>query len=149
MDSDEWIAKLKPFKQFIHDILSSKKKPAVRVALLDDGAKLADLNGKQKGASFRPDNEEYFVGPCSHGTEMARCIREICPMAELHIARLDDSQNVENQKFTTASAYKVRLTVRTTSQITRVLNLFPGSAMGNRNGGGHYLHELDVQNEGQ
>lgn len=118
-NSDEWIRKLFAFKEFINGVLGPKEKPSVRVALLDDGAKLTGLHGKQKGASFRPDNEEYFAGPCSHGTEMARCVRDICPMAELYIARLDDSQMVENQKFTTASAYKVRLTNNHSSQTTR------------------------------
>ena len=91
------------------EILEPKKQPSVKIALLDDGAKLTGLHGKQAGVSFRPDDGAYFVGPCSHGTEMARCIREICPMAELYIARLDDS--IENQRFTTASAYKVRLAI--------------------------------------
>ena len=107
--SGEWIEELFQFKQFLYGVLNSKEKPSVKVALLDDGAKLTDLSGKQDGSSFRPDKEGYFVGPSTHGTEMARCIRTICPMAELYIARLDDSQKVENQKFTTASACKVRL----------------------------------------
>lgn len=38
---------------------------------------------------------------------MARCIRDVCPMAELYIARLDDSGQDENQKFTIASCYEV------------------------------------------
>jgi hypothetical protein len=112
--SAEWIEKMFDFKQFVSSMLDEKKRPSVRVALLDDGAKLDGLDGRQKGESFRLDNAEYFVGPCSHGTEMARCIREICPMAELYIARLDDSRVGENQKFTTDSCYKVRLTVRDT-----------------------------------
>jgi hypothetical protein len=77
------------------------------VALLDDGAKLTDLHGIQIGASFCPDDEPYFVGPCSHGTSMAKCIRDVCPMAELYIARLDVSRKEENQKFTVRSAVKV------------------------------------------
>ena len=82
-------------------------KLSVKVALLDDGSKLQGLDGKQKGESFRLDNEAFFVGPCSHGTEMARCIRDVCPMAELYIARLDDSRQGENQKFTIESCHKV------------------------------------------
>ncbi|KAK1765997.1 hypothetical protein QBC33DRAFT_516409 [Phialemonium atrogriseum] len=37
---------------------------------------------------------------------MAHCIREVCPMARLYIARLDDSRLVENQKFTIASCHQ-------------------------------------------
>ncbi|BAE62354.1 unnamed protein product [Aspergillus oryzae RIB40] len=81
---------------------------SARVALLDDGAKLTGKYGKQKGQSFHPDKEEYFVGPCIHGTKMADYIRQLCPEVELLIARLDDSRKVESgQRFTTASAYKV------------------------------------------
>lgn len=79
----------------------------VKVAILDDGAKLGGLNGIQKGKSFNPNNEEYFVGPCEHGTQMAMCVRKICPMAALYIARLDDSYSKENQKFTISSCYEV------------------------------------------
>lgn len=80
---------------------------SARVTLLDDGAKLTGKYGKQKGQSFHPDKEEYFVGPCIHGTKMADYIRQLCPEVELLIARLDDSRKVESgQRFTTASAYK-------------------------------------------
>lgn len=90
--------------------LGLPNRPTVKVALLDDGAKLTDLHGKQEGRSFRAGDETYFVGPCEHGTEMARCIRDICPMAELYVGRLDDSRDVENQKFTLSTCHQVRLT---------------------------------------
>jgi hypothetical protein len=84
-----------------------KAPPRIKVAILDDGAKLADLNGVQQGWTFRLDNQEYFVGPCKHGTEMAVCVRDVCPFVELFIARLDDSHIREpNQKFTIASCTK-------------------------------------------
>lgn len=102
----------------------ARDKLSVRVALLDDGADLKYLNGKQQGMTFRPDKQDYFVGPCSHGTEMAQCIRKICPLAELYIARLDDSRKNENQKFTTASAFKVKLTVRATLADQQRANFF-------------------------
>lgn len=88
---------------------SNYNKPSVKVALLDDGCKLEVLEGEQKGQSFRLDQEEFFVGPCSHGTQMAHCILNVCPNAELYIARLDDSRKAENQKFTIASCCKVNL----------------------------------------
>lgn len=82
---------------------------SVKVALLDDGCKLKILEGKQQGQSFHHHHEEYFVGNCSHGTEMARCIREVCPKAELYIARLDTSGIPDKQKFTIASCCEVSL----------------------------------------
>ena len=113
LKSSEWVVKLKPFVDFIANV--PEKKPSVRVALIDDGANLINLDGVrvQGGESFRSDNVAYFVGPCSHSTEMARCIGAICPMAELYIARLDDSRERDGGAFTIASAYKVRLTIRT------------------------------------
>ncbi|KAK1480506.1 hypothetical protein CTAM01_14346 [Colletotrichum tamarilloi] len=104
-DTNAWIGYLLNFKQFMHNLELSNK-PSIKVALLDDGAKLTDLHGQQNGRSFRADKEEFFVGPCEHGTAMARCIREVCPMAELYIARLDDSRHVENQKFTITSCHQ-------------------------------------------
>lgn len=62
----------------------------------------------RRAGSFRPDNQEYFVGPCSHGAEMAYSVRDVCPMAELCIARLDDSAEDERkEKFTVASCHEV------------------------------------------
>lgn len=88
----------------------AEKKPSVKVALLDDGCRLDNLHGgTQRGISFHSDHSEFWVGSCSHGTEMARCIRDVCPMAELYIARLDDSGKYENQKFTIPSCCDVSL----------------------------------------
>jgi hypothetical protein len=85
--------------------------PSVKTAILDDGADLDSVRGmKVRGRSFRADKKEWFVGPRGHGTEMARCIKTMCPMAELYIARLDDSRKAENQKFTIRSCVKIQLT---------------------------------------
>ncbi|KAJ4385272.1 hypothetical protein N0V93_010333 [Gnomoniopsis smithogilvyi] len=95
---EEWIEELKAYKQFINYLGNAipmngeEPPPMVKVAILDDGARLADLNGVQHGWSFCADNQKYFVGPCKHGTEMAVCVRDICPVSELCIVRLDDSQ---------------------------------------------------------
>lgn len=100
----EWIEELRRYKQYIQ---KSYPPPKVKVAILDDGARLADLNGVQHGWSFRADSREYFVGPCKHGTEMAVCVRDICPLAELYIARLDDSQTTDkSHAFTISSCVK-------------------------------------------
>lgn len=110
---EEWIEELKAYKQFITNFGNAaqmegeKPAPKVKVAILDDGARLADLNGVQQGWSFRADSQEYFVGPCKHGTEMAVCVRDICSVAELYIARLDDSQvSEQSQAFTISSCVK-------------------------------------------
>ncbi|KAL7964342.1 hypothetical protein HDV63DRAFT_274884 [Trichoderma sp. SZMC 28014] len=106
-ESSEWIDRLKGFLEFIVNLdrnFEAEKKPSVKVALLDDGCRLDNLHGgTQRGISFHSDHSEFWVGSCSHGTEMARCIRDVCPMAELYIARLDDSGKYENQKFTIPS----------------------------------------------
>ncbi|KAK0667485.1 hypothetical protein QBC41DRAFT_395918 [Cercophora samala] len=105
----EWIEELKGYKSFIKNFdLVGAKEPSVKVAILDDGAKLADLeDGVQLGETFRLDKAEFFVGPCEHGTEMALCVREIFPDAELYIARLDDSGQTEpNKRFSIASCVK-------------------------------------------
>ncbi|KAK5988025.1 Intracellular serine protease-like protein [Cladobotryum mycophilum] len=98
----DWVERLKEFKSFILNLKPSEL-PSVKVALLDDGARLEDLHGIQHGRSFWPGKPAYFAGPGEHGTEMARCIRTMCPRAELYIARLDDSRKQENQKFTILS----------------------------------------------
>ncbi|KAJ3547139.1 hypothetical protein NM208_g1666 [Fusarium decemcellulare] len=104
--SKEWITELQEFREFVLNLDLGESRPPVKIALLDDGCKLTGLHGKQIGKSFRADGQEYFVGDCEHGTQMACCIREVCPMAELYIARLDDSRDVENQKFTIASCHE-------------------------------------------
>ncbi|OHF04298.1 hypothetical protein CORC01_00637 [Colletotrichum orchidophilum] len=110
---EEWIEELKAYKQFITNlgnaasIEGGKPAPKAKVAILDDGARLADLNGVQSGWSFRADGQEYFVGPSPHGTEMAVCVRDICSVAELYIARLDDSHVSEkSHAFTISSCVK-------------------------------------------
>ncbi|KAI1129289.1 hypothetical protein F5Y10DRAFT_157680 [Nemania abortiva] len=90
----DWVGKLQGFNNAMHNFLRNRKHqetdPVVKVALLDDGVKLHSLEGEQIGRSFRP-GQDWWVGPSTHGTEMASCIRSVCPMAKLYIARLDDS----------------------------------------------------------
>ncbi|KAF9771633.1 hypothetical protein IL306_010721 [Fusarium sp. DS 682] len=94
---------LEDFKSFVVNLMNKYQEGSVKIALLDDGSKLEWLKGTQTGNSFRDDGRAYFVGDCEHGTQMAHYIREVCPMAELYIARLDDSGDCENQKFSIAS----------------------------------------------
>ncbi|KAK1839394.1 hypothetical protein CCHR01_17980 [Colletotrichum chrysophilum] len=52
LDTNQWIAQLKNFKSFMLNlkINNSSEKPRIKVALLDSGAKLTDLNGALKWA---------------------------------------------------------------------------------------------------
>ena len=151
--SREWIDRLNDFKSFLRNV-GLEDGVSVKVALLDDGSKLQELNGKQKGQSFRPDNEEFFVGPCSHGTQMARCIRSVCPMAELYIARLDDSRQSENQKFTISSCHEVSIRrvgfapLIIVAGSANCLVHYIGATVGFRYGSRRHLDELDVREEG-
>ena len=86
-----------------------KPKPIVKVAILDNGASLDSLKSGYPiyPQTFRADNVEHWVGSCPHGSDMVKCVLDVCPFAELYIARLDDSGLAEKQKFTTMSCYKV------------------------------------------
>ncbi|KAI0437936.1 hypothetical protein F4803DRAFT_536878 [Xylaria telfairii] len=110
---NEWLANLQRFTDILGEMgqrleaeYADSKKPVVRVALVDDGCKLTELRGIQEGYSFRSPTDTFFVGPCSHGTLMANCIRRVCPNVELVIIRLDDSRRNENQRFTISSCCK-------------------------------------------
>ncbi|RDH34310.1 peptidase S8/S53 domain-containing protein [Aspergillus welwitschiae] len=83
------------FMAQINSHLEGKLK--VKVAILDDGVNLVEIEEEnQKGESFSP-TQEYWVGPCKHGTAMAKCVRQIYPSAELIIALLDDSRSNDSQ----------------------------------------------------
>lgn len=83
----------------------------VKVAILDDGVNLDEFEEEtQQGDSFSP-TQEYWVGPCKHGTAMAKCVQQIYPSAELIIARLDDSRSNDSQHpFTIRSCTQVCIT---------------------------------------
>lgn len=83
----------------------------VKVAILDDGVNLVEIEEEnQQEESFSP-TQEYWVGPCKHGTAMAKCVRQIYPSAELIIARLYDSRSNDSQHpFTIRSCTQVCIT---------------------------------------
>ncbi|QYT04591.1 hypothetical protein H0G86_011493 [Trichoderma simmonsii] len=102
----DWLHELSLFKEFIVN-LARKSDLAVKVAVIDDGCRLADFKGAEPtGNSFCADDRAYFAGQCEHGTSMARCIREVCPTASLYIARLDVTGKEEAQPFTVKSCCK-------------------------------------------
>ncbi|KAI1123277.1 hypothetical protein F5Y10DRAFT_252199 [Nemania abortiva] len=83
------------------------KMPSVRVALIDTGVSIAPGLGitVEKGKSFcdaKSGFRDWFVEPFEHGTYMAYCIREICPVVKLYAARLDDTRG--GSEFTVRSA---------------------------------------------
>ncbi|GLA44484.1 hypothetical protein AnigIFM63309_003392 [Aspergillus niger] len=92
--SGEWIEEFSGYMGFMAQINSHLEgKLKVKVAILDDGVNLDEIEEEnQQGDSFSP-TQEYWVGPCKHGTAMAKCVRQIYPSAELIIARLDDSRS--------------------------------------------------------
>ncbi|GKZ98261.1 hypothetical protein AnigIFM59636_002666 [Aspergillus niger] len=95
--SGEWIEEFSGYTGFMAQINSHLEgKLKVKVAILDDGVNLDEIEEEnQQGDSFSP-TQEYWVGPCKHGTAMAKCVRQIYPSAELIIARLDDSRSNDN-----------------------------------------------------
>ncbi|GCB24990.1 hypothetical protein AAWM_07875 [Aspergillus awamori] len=94
----EWIEEFSGYTGFMAQINSHLEgKLKVKVAILDDGVNLDEIEEEnQQGDSFSP-TQEYWVGPCKHGTAMAKCVRQIYPSAELIIARLDDSRSNDSR----------------------------------------------------
>ncbi|KAL3254402.1 hypothetical protein ABHI18_008975 [Aspergillus niger] len=94
----EWIEEFSGYTGFMAQINSHLEgKLKVKVAILDDGVNLDEIEEEnQQGDSFSP-TQEYWVGPCKHGTAMAKCVQQIYPSAELIIARLDDSRSNDSQ----------------------------------------------------
>ncbi|KAF3170663.1 hypothetical protein TWF788_010126 [Orbilia oligospora] len=80
--------------------------PKGKVAIIDDGVILADdgVQGIVRGSSFDFSRQPYFGERSRHGTHMVSSLREVCPMAELYIGRLDDTRSTDGQRFTVKSA---------------------------------------------
>jgi len=91
----------------------------VRVAILDDGVDWAYTNTTEtnwNGISFFVEKRRHFdqqnpwyFSSAGHGTLMARLVHELCPTADLYVARLDQTIS-ESGHFqpTPESATKVR-----------------------------------------
>ncbi|OJJ42106.1 hypothetical protein ASPZODRAFT_33681, partial [Penicilliopsis zonata CBS 506.65] len=107
--SEDWIRLLDPYKNFMTRINRNlQNQVSVKVAILDDGADVSQFEGSnQQGETFHPEHD-WFLGQCSHGTAMARCVRDICPGAELLVYRLDNSGKSDSkQRFTIKSCTEV------------------------------------------
>ncbi|PLB48737.1 subtilisin-like protein, partial [Aspergillus steynii IBT 23096] len=73
--------------------------PSVKVAIIDDGINASQFDNHTciaGGTSFqchhnRPDRPlDYWASTGAHGTEMAKMVQRICPVAELYIIRLGE-----------------------------------------------------------
>ncbi|KAK6499513.1 hypothetical protein TWF506_004143 [Arthrobotrys conoides] len=110
----DWIQSITRFKTCVKDTIDaisrdlgpSAPPPVVKVAIIDDGVILADdgVQGIVRGSSFDFSRQPYFGERSRHGTHMVSSLREVCPMAELYIGRLDDTRSTDGQRFTVKSA---------------------------------------------
>ncbi|KAF3271949.1 hypothetical protein TWF970_010177 [Orbilia oligospora] len=110
----DWIQSISRFKTCVRDTIDAISRdlgpnasaPVVKVAIIDDGVILADdgVQGIVRGSSFDFSRQPYFGERSRHGTHMVSSLREVCPMAELYIGRLDDTRSTDGQRFTVKSA---------------------------------------------
>ncbi|XXG99624.1 hypothetical protein Hte_005965 [Hypoxylon texense] len=120
---DVWITNLTPFSEALDSWFGGRSPsqaetdngkddngddgPLVKIALIDNGVNVRhpEVANIIVGESFYDPSSsngfrDFFADPSTHGTQMAICIRKVCPMAKLYVARLDDSKG----EFTVASA---------------------------------------------
>ncbi|KAH7310222.1 hypothetical protein BKA65DRAFT_167701 [Rhexocercosporidium sp. MPI-PUGE-AT-0058] len=100
--ADLWVSHMQKFTGFLANLqqILPPREP-VRVAVLDDGVDWAYTNTTEtlwKGISFFVEKRRHFdqqnpwfFSSAGHGTLMARLIHELCPTADLYIARLDQN----------------------------------------------------------
>ncbi|KAK6501368.1 hypothetical protein TWF481_009210 [Arthrobotrys musiformis] len=120
MKQSSWIQQLSLCQKFIYDRIKDIssfpdiKKPEVKVAILDDGiswdflqnqALIGELQRSIKGKTHRGDSQPFIRDDVNtnHGTEMAACVRSVCPMATLFIQRLDDKMGDSSQSYITSA----------------------------------------------
>lgn len=94
--------------------------PGVKVAIIDDGINASQFDNHTSiagGTSFqchhnRPDRPlDYWASTGTHGTEMAKMVQRICPVAELYIIRLGEGTGERGTRQIKAeTAIKVRET---------------------------------------
>ncbi|KAF6821779.1 hypothetical protein CMUS01_11342 [Colletotrichum musicola] len=119
-DQVAWLQTMKPFIDFMDTTIkdaveeaNAHNPAAVTIALIDNGVYSAadDIPTLENGKSWYGQRSkdvpfrDYFTGPSRHGTQMAQCIYKVCPMAQLFVARMDDSKS-QVEKFTVDSAIK-------------------------------------------
>ncbi|PVI04647.1 hypothetical protein DM02DRAFT_668856 [Periconia macrospinosa] len=100
---ERWMDCMKSFANIIQDFEPSSNRdliPNVKIAIIDDGVNstFMDLNkniGAGQSYSIR-DKEQglwnpYYHSTNRHGTVMACLIRQMCPKAQLYVAKLDET----------------------------------------------------------
>jgi hypothetical protein len=90
-----------------------KLKNSIKVALIDDGVNLREdaiYDQFREGWPQDYTNDSsgvFYHSEEGHGTEMAKCIKFVCPQVELYIAKIDMIHRTQ----TASSAAKVRTRV--------------------------------------
>lgn len=114
---NRWLDSVKLFRQAVNAKISKElqEKAHVSVAVIDTGVQLLELGSAEnikpcyyedKKEPGRGSMNEWYVAKNSHGTDMIRLIRTVCPHAEIYVAKLDHS--LIKCKCVAESAAKVR-----------------------------------------
>jgi hypothetical protein len=134
----EWVQCMSDFRRLLFDAenahnrladaekrkrLQDSMDTSIRVALIDDGVDVKDLDYTILGGrTFCTRDEEenlihpYYVSRAGHGTIMARYIQSMCPAAQFYVLRLEDHAHPteENVREITArsAAQAIRAAIR-------------------------------------
>jgi len=81
----------------------------VKIAIIDNGIQLGAsginvVDGKSFWRSPNGKFKDFWVDPGTHGTDMAKHIVSVCPMAELVIARVFDAPGRDGRLCPTADS---------------------------------------------
>ncbi|MCJ1405789.1 hypothetical protein MMC11_009019 [Xylographa trunciseda] len=95
-----WIKHMESFINWTKDVeLDGVLQESVKVALIDNevDSEYSAIANIKDGVSYGGQDSkhtpfrDYYTEPSIHGTRMALCIRNICPKADLYMARMDNS----------------------------------------------------------
>ncbi|KAF2729240.1 hypothetical protein EJ04DRAFT_556217 [Polyplosphaeria fusca] len=111
-----WMECMKAFANFIQNYEPANgPQPVIKIALIDDGVDSTynELNlSIKEGQSYSIRDKElglwnpYYHSANGHGTVMACLIRQMCPKAELYVAKLNEVATQGKVQITAASAVK-------------------------------------------
>ncbi|KAF8248828.1 hypothetical protein K440DRAFT_623902 [Wilcoxina mikolae CBS 423.85] len=121
MKPNNWFEDLNKFLSFFTNIPPAvhARAPDVRVAIIDDGIDSMQPGSQlwqfiAQGESFYTERQSlftrtnsYFFSTTGHGTLMANLVHNVCPKAQLYIARLQQGHG--GLQFTAESAVKAIL----------------------------------------
>ncbi|CAI7570067.1 unnamed protein product [Penicillium glandicola] len=111
----KWMRALRDFADFLKNAkVSHSRLKRVKIAIIDDGidTTLPELSDRIKNGEsfyhldpFAVHRGAYYVPSGAHGTLMARCICQVCPMADLYIGQLETLPGFDDRRsFTIESA---------------------------------------------